>query len=80
MEAHFGFWPLFPRFGVIFDARGPFLGENGPKLVKNGPPSAKNDREYEKTRPNILKPVKDNPGYIIYCWKAEKILYKIGYK
>ena len=37
----FGFRPLFPRFGVSFGARGPFLGENGPKSLKNGPRAPK---------------------------------------
>ena len=31
-------------------------------------------------RPNILKTVDASPGYIIYRWKAEKILYKIAYE
>ena len=28
-------------------------------------------------RPSNLKTVDDSPGYIIYHWKEEKILYKI---
>ena len=49
-EAHFGFRPLFPRFGVVFDARGPFLTDFGPFWPKNSPCAPKRARSVANMR------------------------------